>query len=226
MAKNKLRRFQEMKGWSNCFEPPLDAESLKNFPLKGKWCQDYFKNENPIILELGCGKGEYSIGLSEFFPDKNFIGIDIKGARMWVGAKEAIEKKIQHVAFLRIKIDFIAHFFQKEEVDEIWLTFSDPQPTKPNKRLTSKHFIDRYREILKTGGIIHLKTDSDILFESTLKEIENNKYKLLESTWDLYSDMDQGLDQLTKEIFHIKTHYENLFVSRGATIKYCKFKID
>ena len=225
MAKNKLRRFSEMKDWSNCFEPTMDAITLENFPLKGNWNKDHFKNENPIVLELGCGKGEYSIGLSQHFPTKNFIGVDIKGARIWVGAKEAVEKEFSNVAFLRTKIDFISSFFAKDEVDEIWLTFSDPQPIKPNKRLTSKYFIERYRQILKTGGIIHLKTDSDVLFESTLEQIAENNYELLESTWDLYSEMDQNLDQTTKDIFHIKTHYENLFVSRGSVIKYCKFKV-
>jgi tRNA (guanine-N7-)-methyltransferase len=226
MAKNKLRRFQEMKNWSNCFEPPFDVETLQNFPLKGKWRSDYFKNENPIVLELGCGKGEYTIGLSQYFPEKNFIGVDIKGARIWVGAKEATEKELANVAFLRTKIDFIHNFFIENEVDEIWLTFSDPQPIKPNKRLTSKYFIDKYKTILKAGGLVHLKTDSDVLFESTLEQIEEHKYELLESTWDLYAEMDQNLDQTTKDIFHIKTHYEKLFTSRGSVIKYCKFKIN
>ncbi len=226
MAKNKLRRFQEMKNWSNCFEPPFDVETLQNFPQKGKWRSDYFKNENPIVLELGCGKGEYTIGLSQHFPNKNFIGVDIKGARIWVGAKEATEKELANVGFLRTKIDFIHNFFTENEVDEIWLTFSDPQPIKPNKRLTSKYFIDKYKTILKAGGLVHLKTDSDVLFESTLEQIEEHKYELLESTWDLYAEMDQNLDQTTKDIFHIKTHYEKLFTSRGSVIKYCKFKIN
>jgi tRNA (guanine-N7-)-methyltransferase len=226
MAKNKLRRFQEMKNWSNCFEPPFDVETLQNFPLKGKWRSDYFKNENPIVLELGCGKGEYTIGLSQHIPNKNFIGVDIKGARIWVGAKEATEKELANVGFLRTKIDFIHNFFTENEVDEIWLTFSDPQPIKPNKRLTSKYFIDKYKTILKAGGLVHLKTDSDVLFESTLEQIEEHKYELLESTWDLYAEMDQNLDQTTKDIFHIKTHYEKLFTSRGSVIKYCKFKIN
>jgi tRNA (guanine-N7-)-methyltransferase len=225
MAKNKLRRFQEMKNWSNCFEPPFEVETLQNFPLKGKWKSDYFKNDNPIVLELGCGKGEYTIGLSQHFQNKNFIGVDIKGARIWVGAKEAVEKDLKNVAFLRTKIDFIHNFFVEDEVDEIWLTFSDPQPIKPNKRLTSKYFIDKYRSIMKNDGIIHLKTDSDILFESTLEQIKEHNYELIQSTWDLYAEMDQNLDQTTKDIFHIKTHYEKLFTSRGSVIKYCKFKI-
>lgn len=225
MAKNKLRRFREMKEWSNCFEPSLDPKTREEFPLKGKWNEDYFGNNHPIVLELGCGKGEYSIGLANHYPDKNFIGVDIKGARIWVGAKEALEQDFRNVAFLRTKIDFIHNYFGKEEIDEIWLTFSDPQPKKPKKRLTSKLFIDRYREILKPGGIVHLKTDSDLLFESTLEEIAEHKYDLLESTRDLYSEIDQHLDQTTKDIFHIKTHYEKLFTAKGAVIKYCKFRI-
>ena len=180
MAKNKLRRFSEMKEWSNVFEPTLDEKYKEPFQLKGKWNQDFFKNDNPIVLELGCGKGEYSIGMADHFPNKNFVGVDIKGARIWVGAKDAVERGVQNVAFLRTKIDFITDYFGENEVDEIWLTFSDPQPNKPRKRLTSKLFIERYRKILKPGGIIHLKTDSDILFESSEEEIKEHGYNCLE----------------------------------------------
>jgi tRNA (guanine-N7-)-methyltransferase len=225
MAKNKLKRFRDMKEWTNCFEPSLDFVNKVPFLLKGKWKNDYFKNSSPIVLELGCGKGEYSIGLAKHFSEKNFIGVDIKGARIWVGAKEAMESKMNNVAFLRTKIDFITDYFEKDEIDEIWLTFSDPQAAKPNKRLTSKYFIDKYRQIIKPNGIIHLKTDSTILFQSTLDEIKINNYTLIESTWDLYKDMNQDLDQTTKDILHIKTHYEKLFVSKGSVIKYCKFTV-
>ena len=225
MAKNKLRRFTEMKEWSNVFEPSLEHNQRTPFELKGKWRSDYFKNENPVVLELGCGKGEYTIGLAAHFPEKNFIGLDIKGARIWVGAKDAVERGVENVAFLRSKIDFITDYFDKGEVDEIWLTFSDPQPNKPRKRLTSKLFIDRYREILKPGGIVHLKTDSDVLFESTEEEIKEHGYDCLELTWDLYGELAADLDEKTKDILHIKTHYEQLFTSRGSTIKYCKFRI-
>lgn len=226
MAKNKLRRFREMKEWSNVFEPTLSLEHTEEFPLKGKWNQDYFQNKQPIVLELGCGKGEYAIGLAQHFPNKNFIGMDIKGARIWVGAKEAVENGIHNVAFLRSKIDFITSYFAPGEIDEIWLTFSDPQPLKPRKRLTSKSFIDRYREVLKPGGIIHLKTDSDLLFESTLEEIKEHGYTCLEQTWNLYGELPEDLDEKTKDILHIKTHYENLFTAKGFDIKYCQFKID
>lgn len=197
----------------------------EEFPLKGNWRQDHFKNNNPIVLELGCGKGEYSVGMANHFPNKNFIGVDIKGSRMFVGASEALENQIGNVAFLRTKIDFITNYFSEGEIDEIWLTFSDPQPKKPRKRLTSTLFIDRYRKILKEGGIVHLKTDSDLLFESTEEQIKEHKYDCLELTWDLYGELPQNLDPVTREIFHIKTHYEKLFTARGATIKYCKFKI-
>lgn len=222
MAKNKLKRFAAVKDFPHFFEPAIDEE----FELKGNWRKEFFKNDNPIVLELGCGKGEYSVGLAKHFPNKNFIGVDIKGSRMFVGAEEAMENDMHNVAFLRTRIDFITNYFDKDEVDEIWLTFSDPQPKKPRKRLSSKLFIDRYRQILKPGGIVHMKTDSDLLFESTEEQIKEHKYELLELTWDLYGDLPENLDATTREIFHIKTHYEKLFTDRGATIKYCKFKIN
>ena len=220
MGKDKLRRFAVIKEYDNFFEPKIGEEYF----MKGKWKTEYFKNENPIVLELGCGKGEYSIGLAKHFPNKNFIGCDIKGNRMYIGATEAIENKMSNVAFLRTKIDFITDCFEENEIDEIWLTFSDPQPKKPNKRLSSKSFIERYRKFLKKDGIIHLKTDSDLLFEYTEEEIKQN-YNLLELTWDLYNDLPETLDQTTKDIFHIKTHYEQLFTKKGSVIKYCKFTL-
>lgn len=224
-AKKKLIRFAEMKTMSCVFEPTMDDCKNENFVLRGKWRSDYFKNENPIVLELGCGKGEYAVGLGKKYPNKNFIGVDIKGARMWYGAKEVLETNMKNVAFLRTRIDFIASFFVANEVDEIWLTFSDPQKEKPNKRLSSKHFIDLYKKFLKPGGVIHLKTDSDILFESTLNEIENHQYHLLEKYWDLYGEMPENLDEMTRSNLNIKTYYETLFSSKGFKIKYCRFKV-
>lgn len=221
MGKDKLRRFALMKDYSNVFEPVINAP----FPLKGKWRSDYFHNDNPIVLELGCGKGEYTVGLAKHFPHKNFIGVDIKGARMFIGASEALEKKMENVAFLRTKIDFIVDYFAENEVDEIWLTFSDPQPKKPRKRLSSPLFIERYKKILKPGGIVHMKTDSDILFEYTEEQIKENGYECLELTWDLYGSLPETIDPQTRDIFHIKTHYEQLFTAKGSVIKYCKFKI-
>ncbi len=220
MGKDKLRRFAAIKEFKNFFEPLIGEE----YYMKGKWKSDYFKNENPIVLELGCGKGEYTVGLAKHFPNKNFIGCDIKGSRMYIGATEALENNMTNVAFVRTKIDFITDCFIENEIDEIWLTFSDPQPKKPNKRLSSKPFIARYRKFLKPDGIIHMKTDSDLLFEFTEEEIKEN-YKLLELTWDLYNELPENLDQITKDIFHIKTHYEKLFTKKGSIIKYCKFKL-
>ena len=210
MAKNKLRRFREMKEWLNVYEPKLDPLKREPFLLKGKWNEAHFKNDHPIVLELGCGKGEYAIGMADHFQDKNFIGVDIKGARIWVGAKDAVERGVENVAFLRTKI---------------WLTFSDPQPHKPRKRLTSSLFINRYRKILKKGGIIHLKTDSDVLFESTEEEIKEHGYESLELTWDLYASL-EGKTELEREVFSIKTHYEELFTAKGSVIKYCKFRVN
>lgn len=222
MGKDKIRRFAAIKEYSNVFEPVIGEE----YEMKGKWRSDYFKNENPIVLELGCGKGEYTVGLSKHFPNKNFIGVDIKGARMFIGATEAIEESLENVAFLRTKIDFITDCFEENEVDEIWLTFSDPQPVKPNKRLSSPPFIERYKKILKPGGIIHMKTDSDLLFEYTEEQINEKNYNCLELTWDLYGSLPETIDEKTREIFHIKTHYEKLFTSKGSVIKYCKFKLN
>ncbi len=211
-----------MKTFSNVFE----AEVGKEFEMKGKWRKQYFKNDNPIVLELGCGKGEYAVGLGEFYPDKNFIGVDIKGARMFIGAKDALDKKMSNVAFLRTRIDYITEFFDENEVDEIWLTFSDPQPKKPRKRLSSPLFINRYRQFLKPGGIVHMKTDSDILFEYTEEQIKEQNYQCWELTWDLYGELPENIDPKTREIFHIKTHYEKLFTAKGSVIKYCKFGIN
>ena len=225
MAKNKLKRFAAMKAFPNVFEPTLDPEAIRSFPLKGKWRSDYFKNDHPIVLELGCGKGEYSVGLARHYPEKNFIGVDIKGSRIFVGASEAMEEGLDNVAFLRTKIDFIESYFADNEVDEIWLTFSDPQAGKPRKRLTSSLFINRYRKILKPGGLVHLKTDSDILFQSTEEEIKEHGYDVVELTWDLYASLPQDLDPTIREILHIKTHYEQLFTAKGSVIKYCSFRI-
>lgn len=220
MGKDKISKFEAIKGFGNVIEHATEEGDS----VKGNWRSRVFKNDNPIVLELGCGKGEYSVGLAEFYPDKNFIGCDIKGNRIFIGAKDALDKSLDNVAFLRTRIDYINDFFIENEVDEIWLTFSDPQPKKPRKRLSSPLFIDRYKKLLKPGGIVHMKTDSDILFEYTIDEIKE-KYDMLEYTWDLYGELSENLDPVTREIFHIKTHYEKLFTAKGSVIKYCKFKI-
>lgn len=229
MGKDKIRRFAAVKGFPNFYEPGEEyyTEIFKTaFPLRGKWRLEHFKNNNPIVLELGCGKGEYSVGLAKHFPDKNFIGVDIKGNRMYIGAKEALETPLNNVAFLRTRIDFIEHYFDENEIDEIWLTFSDPQPKKPRKRLSSPLFIERYRKILKKEGVVHMKTDSNLLFEYTEEQIKDNNYNCQELTWDLYGSLPETIDQQTKDIFHIKTHYEKLFTAKGSVIKYCRFKIN
>ncbi len=221
MGKDKLKRFEEIKTFPNVLEPPV----METYTNKGKWHQEIFKNDKPIVLELGCGKGEYSVGLAKLYPDKNFVGIDIKGNRIYIGAKECLEKGIDNVMFLRTRIDFINNFFDTNEVDEIWLTFSDPQPKKPRKRLSSKLFIDRYRKFLKKDGKIHMKTDSDLLFEFTEEEIKAHKYKCHELTWDVYGDYHNGLSEQEKKLFEIRTHYEKLFTSKGSVIKYCCFSL-
>lgn len=226
MAKNKLQHFDDMKTMPFVFEPDTKTSINDLFELKGKWHSSFFKNDNPIILELGCGKGEYTVELAKLQPDKNFIGIDIKGARIWYGANEVRERALQNVSFVRTKIDFITSIFGPNEVDEIWLTFSDPQKEKPRKRLTSKLFIERYRQILKPGGIIHIKTDSDLLFEFTLEEIENNGYENILHSWDIYEELVPNLAPKEAEILNIKTNYESIFSAKGYSIKYCQFKVN
>lgn len=225
MAKKKLIKFADMETMDCVFQPNLETVLNDTFELKGKWHKDYFKNDNPLIVELGCGKGEYAVGLGKKYPEKNYIGIDVKGARVWEGANVTREENLTNIGWVRARIDFVHTFFGKDEVDEIWLTFSDPQPNKPNKRLSSKLFVDRYKQFLKPGGIIHLKTDSDILFESTLEQIEEHGYNLIEKTWDLYAEMPEDLDEDTREILSIRTHYETIFSAKGFKIKYCKFTV-
>lgn len=225
MGKRKLKQFAEVAAMDCVIEPSMEDVRTNDFYLKGKWNSDFFKNDNPIVLELGCGKGEYAVGLGKKYPNKNYIGVDIKGARIWDGATKVTEQELKNIGFLRTKIDFIDAFFNENEIDEIWLTFSDPQPKKPNKRLSSKWFIDKYRKFLKPGGIVHLKTDSDLLFESTLEQIDEHKYNCMLSSWDLYEELVENLDHDTREILEIKTHYEKIFSAKGYKIKYCKFTI-
>ena len=223
MGKNKLKRFAAMKTFDHVVEPHLEDTRSGNFYLKGKWHEDFFKNQNPIVLELGCGKGEYAVGLARKYPNKNFLGVDIKGSRMFVGAQQAVDEQLTNVGFLRTRIEFIEAFFAAEEIDEIWLTFSDPQPNKPKKRLSYKRYIDMYKKFLKPAGIVHLKTDSDLLYESTLEEIEEHNYQIIQNTNDLYGTLINDLDEETQDILQIKTHYETLFSAKGFKIKYLKF---
>ena len=224
MGKNKLARFAENRTLPNVFQPTRE-EALNNFYLKGKWRSEVFKNQNPLVLELGCGKGEYSVGLAKAFPEKNFIGIDIKGARFWFGAKEAINEGITTVAFLRTQIELIDCFFEKDEVDEIWITFPDPQIKyrRTKHRMTHPDFLERYKKILKKDGMIHLKTDSEFLHGYTLGLLQGAGHDIITAHHDIYGapEYDPGTPLLRE----IKTYYEGLFSAKGKTITYIKFRI-
>ena len=221
MSKGKLAKFAEMETFKNVFQYPYSVVECVPFDMKGRWREDYFHNDNPIVLELGCGKGEYTVGLARLFPHINFIGVDIKGARMHKGAKEALETGMENVAFLRTNIEIIDRFFAADEVQEIWLTFSDPQMKNPRKRLTSTYFMERYRRFLVDGGIVHLKTDSNFLFTYTTYMVEKNGLPLVFRTEDLYHD--DRIDDDTRNILSIQTYYESQWIERGLNIKYLKF---
>ena len=221
MGKGKLAKFAEMETFNNVFQYPYSVIDNVPFEMKGKWREEFFKNDNPIVLELGCGKGEYAVGMARMFPNINFIGVDIKGARMWTGAKAAIEEGLPNVAFLRTNIEIIDRFFADGEVQEIWLTFSDPQMKNERKRLTSTYFMERYRRFLVDGGLIHLKTDSNFLFTYTTYMTERNSLPVLFRTEDLYHT--EGLDAQTATILGIQTYYESQWIERGLDIRYMKF---
>lgn len=216
MAKNKLSKFADMATYGNVFQYTFETLKEDGFPYKGKW-QTYFSNNNPVVLELGCGKGEYTVGLARKFPEKNFIGIDIKGARMWTGATQALEEGLTNAAFLRTRIELINHFFAQDEISEIWITFPDPQMKKTNKRLTSTRFMEQYSRMLKERGIIHLKTDSNFLYRYTKAMIAENRLEVLFDTDDLYNS---GLNE---DILEIRTFYEQQWLSRSLNIKYIRF---
>jgi len=222
VGKNKLARWNELDSFDNVIQPEIGEVAGKDHPIKGKWNSEIFKNDNQLVLELGCGKGEYTVGLATKFPDKNYIGVDIKGARMWRGAKTSNENKLQNVAFLRTRIEFITSFFTTDEVDEIWVTFPDPHPggKNSNKRLTSPWFLNLYRHFLRNKGIVHLKTDNTELFSYTKSVAEYNEQEILFSSDDLYSEA------LPDDILSIRTHYENIFLKAGLKINYIKFRLD
>ena len=221
MGKGKLAKFAEMETFSNVFQYPFSVVDNVPFEMKGHWREQYFKNNHPIVLELGCGKGEYTVELARLYPEMNFIGVDIKGARMWTGAKQALEAGLKNVAFLRTNIEIIDRFFAESEVQEIWLTFSDPQMKNAHKRLTSTFFLNRYRKFLVDGGIVHLKTDSNFLFTYTTCMVKENKLPVVFSTEDLYHT--EGLDEETHKILSIQTYYESMWIERGLNIRYMKF---
>lgn len=218
MGKGKLAKFAAMETFRNVFQYPYSVVENIPFEMQGHWREQYFHNDNPIVLELGCGKGEYTVGLARLFPDVNFIGVDIKGARMYTGARQAIDEHLDNVAFLRTNIEIIDRFFSLDEVQEIWLTFSDPQMKNRRKRLSSTVFLDRYRRFLTDRGTIHLKTDSNFLFTYTTCLVERNKLPLIIRTEDLYHDMEAD-----EKILSIQTYYESMWIERGLNIKYMKF---
>lgn len=223
MGKNKIARFEENKTLPNVIQPTRE-QAINSFEHKGKWAE-FFGNNNPIVLELGCGKGEYSVGLSKSFPEKNFIGIDIKGARFWFGAKEAIQEGLNNVAFVRTQIELIDHLFAENEVSEIWITFPDPQIKyrRTKHRLTNPEFLAMYKKILKKDGIIHLKTDSEFLHGYTLGLLRGFGHQILTAHHDIYGAAEYMPD--TPLLKDIRTYYEELFSSKGKTITYIKFKL-
>ena len=223
MSKNKLKKFAELATMENVFEFPLQRILAgDDFPLRGEWGKSFFGNSNPIVLELGCGRGEYTVGLARSHTYKNFIGIDIKGARMWAGATEARDGKLKNVAFVRTDIHNISTFFGNGEVSEIWLTFPDPQMKKQRKRLTSATFLDNYRKVLTDNGLVRLKTDSNFLFTYTSELLAANKIPVNEAITDIYSTTDSERHGL---LTSIRTYYESQWLQRGITIKYIEFQL-
>lgn len=220
-SKNKLQRFAEMKTMPNVVQFHFGNLKEGFHPLRGKWSKEFFRNDKPIVLELGCGKGEYTVGMARQFPDKNFIGIDIKGARMYTGATQALEGNLTNAAFLRTRIDFINATFAENEVDEIWITFPDPQKEKEKKRLTSPLFLKRYSHFLKPGGIIHLKTDSVLLHEYTNRVIKEEGHPLIDST----ADIDRSYTDPNHLLRAIQTTYEKIFRGKGMAITYVSFQL-
>ncbi len=221
MGKNKLQRFAENETFSNLVQPAFEDVFNCDYKLKGNWHFDFFKNTNPIVLELGCGKGEYTVSLARMNPDKNFIGVDIKGARLWRGAKTATEENLVNVGFIRTRIEHIKSFFTPGEVDEIWVTFPDPQlrPSKASKRLTSSRFLNFYAQFLKPGGLIHLKTDSQLLHSYTKALVEQNNLTMQICTSNLYAEVKDD------PILGIKTFYEQQFLEQGLPITYLRFEL-
>ncbi len=221
MGKGKLKKFEQNDKYEHVIQPEVKEFVYVDHSIKGKWNELFFKNDNPIVLELGCGKGEYTVGMAKMFSNKNFIGVDIKGARIWKGATQVEDENITNAGFLRTRIELITSFFVPNEVDEIWITFPDPQMKKrrAKKRLTSSYFLEKYQHLLKDNGIIHLKTDSTFLYEYTLNLVKENNFEIIKHTSDLYAE------QSVSEELSIKTHYENLHIDDGENINYISFKL-
>jgi tRNA (guanine-N7-)-methyltransferase len=221
-SKNKLKRFQENETFANVFQPSREEVVGGEFPLKGKWRSDFFKNDNPVVLELGCGKGEYSVGLAKLNPNKNFIGIDIKGARFWRGAKTAIEENMSNVAFVRTQIELIEHCFAKDEVDEIWITFPDPQIKykRTKHRMTNATFLENYKKVLKPNGLMHLKTDSEFMHGYTLGLLHGAGHEVIYANHNVYKN-----EGAPEEVTSIQTFYEGQYLEINKAITYIQFRI-
>jgi tRNA (guanine-N7-)-methyltransferase len=227
LAKHKLRQFAEVETFSNVYHHLQSKKEVEDHAMKGLWLKNHFKNTNPLVLELGCGKGEYTTSMAAAFSDKNFIGVDLKGNRIWTGAKTALDKQLHNAAFLRTRIENIATAFAPNEVDEIWITFPDPQPQEKRikKRLTSLPFLERYRKIIKPGAILHLKTDSSLLYEFTMELLQENKHEIIIHTNNLYAEEPGFLGPHHDLLFNTRTHYEKKFSAMGFSINYIRFKL-
>jgi len=221
-SKNKLKRFKENESFDNVVQPSREELTEQQFPIKGNWGSKFFGNEKPIVLELGCGKGEYSVALAEAYPEKNFIGIDIKGARFWRGAKTALDEGLNNVSFIRTQIELIDLIFEENEIDEIWITFPDPQIKykRTKHRLTNSDFLQKYKKILKPGGIVNLKTDSEFMHGYTLGLLHGEGHEILHANHDVYKNV-----YSPKEVTGIQTFYEKQYLEKGKPITYIKFKI-
>lgn len=221
-SKNKLKRFRENETFSNVIQPDREEVVTGKFPLRGKWSSDFFKNKKPLVLELGCGKGEYSIGLAQEYPEKNFIGIDIKGARFWRGAKTALEEELCNVAFLRSQIELVDHLFDENEVDEIWIIFPDPQIKykRTKHRMTNSKFLQKYKKILKPEGVVNLKTDSEFMHGYTLGLLHGEGHEVIQANHNVYKN-----EYSPKEVTGIQTFYEKQYLEQGKPITYVQFRI-
>ena len=221
-SKNKLKRFEENETFVNVFQPTREEVVSDSFTLKGKWNSDFFKNDNPIVLELGCGKGEYSAGLAQLNPNKNFIGIDVKGARFWRGAKTAVDTGMNNVAFIRTQIELINHIFAENEVSEIWITFPDPQIKykRTKHRMTNSEFLQNYKKVLKQDGLMHLKTDSEFMHGYTLGLLHGEGHEVIYANHNIYKN-----EGAPAEVTGIQTFYENQYLEVNKAITYIQFKI-